>query len=84
MLVAFFRAGSRAGLLTLGGLVLSIFFRARLAQKIALMITVVVVAAAAVVALPSNLRERYTTFFSADVDQNCPRTLLRRWRAATF
>jgi O-antigen ligase len=66
MLIAFFRAGSRAGLLTLGGLVLSVFFRARLTQKIALAIAVVVVAAVAIVALPSNLRERYTTLFSND------------------
>jgi O-antigen ligase len=67
MLIAFFRAGSRAGLLTLGGLVVSIFFRARLTQKIALVIAVLVVAAAAVVALPNNLRERYTTLFSNDI-----------------
>lgn len=70
MLVAFFRAGSRAGLLTLGGLVLSIFYRSRPAQRVALIVMVAIVGAAAVIALPSNLKDRYTTFFSTDGDQS--------------
>jgi O-antigen ligase len=70
MLVAFFRAGSRAGLLTLGGLVVSIFYRSRPAQRVALAIAVLVVSAAAVVALPSYLKERYTTVFSSEGDQS--------------
>jgi O-antigen ligase len=66
ILVAFFRAGSRAGLLTLGGLVVAIFFRARPAQRVGLAVGVIVVAAVALVALPSELRSRYSTWFSND------------------
>jgi len=66
MLVAFFRTGSRAGLLTLVGLVVAVFFRCRPAQRVALVVAVLMVSAVAAVTLPSNLRERYMTWFSSD------------------
>jgi O-antigen ligase len=66
MLVAFFRTGSRAGLLTLVGLVVAVFFRSRPAQRVALVVTVLLGTAVAAVTLPTNLRERYFTWFSSD------------------
>jgi putative inorganic carbon (HCO3(-)) transporter len=66
ILVAFFRAGSRAGLVTLAGLVAAIFFRARLTQKVVLVLTVTVVLAVAWLTLPGFLRARYFTWFSSD------------------
>jgi O-antigen ligase len=71
ILVAFFRTGSRAGLLTLIGLVVAVFFRCRPAQRFALVVTVLIVSAVAGVTLPNNLRERYVTWFSSDAtDEN--------------
>jgi len=66
MLVAFFRSGSRAGLLTLLGLIVAVFFRSRPAQRIVLVVTVILVSAVASVTLPNSLKERYFTWFSSD------------------
>lgn len=66
MLVSFFRTGSRAGLLTLGGLVVAVFFQSRAAQRVALAFGTIVLAVVAMVALPNNLKDRYFTYFSSD------------------
>jgi putative inorganic carbon (HCO3(-)) transporter len=75
ILVAFFRAGSRAGLVTLVGLIVAVFIRVRPAQKVILAITVTVVLVVAWVTLPGFLRERYLTWFSSDADQGTQESL---------
>jgi O-antigen ligase len=83
ILVAFFRTGSRAGLLTLLGLVGAVFLRSRPTQRMALVVTVILVLLVAVFTLPPTLRDRYVTWFStsaqdqqeysADIDSSTAR-----------
>lgn len=63
ILVSFGRAGSRAGLLALGILVLTILFFSGLKQKIAISVLAVVALVASVAFLPGYIRARFTTIF---------------------
>jgi putative inorganic carbon (HCO3(-)) transporter len=65
ILIAFFRTGSRAGLLTLFGLIAAVFYRSRPAQRVGLVVTAAVVLLVAIFTLPNGLRDRYVTWFSS-------------------
>src|SRR6201999_2046636 len=62
-LVSFGRAGSRAGLLALVILVLTILFFSGLKQKIAISVLAVIAVVASVAFLPGYIKARFTTVF---------------------
>jgi O-antigen ligase len=65
-LVCFFRTGSRAGLYTAVVMILTILPRAPLAAKLRIVASVAVLTVLFATVLPSNLRDRYLTFDTAD------------------
>jgi len=67
VLVAFFRAGSRAGLLCLAAMAAVMFVHATPLQKLKLAVLGIIIAASAFVWLPSYLRVRFFTLFSTNV-----------------
>jgi O-antigen ligase len=65
-LISFFRTGSRAGLYTLGFVLILILLRVSLATKLKVGMIAVVALGSALVLMPSHLRNRYLTFATSD------------------
>jgi O-antigen ligase len=68
LLYCFARAGSRGGLISLAALVLVLFFLGKPAQKLMMISAVVAGILIAGALLPTYLRDRFVTFFSAAHD----------------
>lgn len=62
------RTGSRSGVLTLGLLCLMFVFQFRAAGRLILLTLMVIVSLVVLAAVPSEIRDRLTTFFTADED----------------